>query len=300
MAGPAFHPARGKATTALVKSTRLTPAWQPDPPGPLSAESIPDRYRLPAIPTSPRPDLFVGVCVGTAIAAPFILFALPLWGFLAAFLAVFGGARVQQARRLRRWREGLAQAFEELERGDYDAAEETFRRVALRERHPVLRAASADFGYLALRRGDYRTALAIYSRAWRSRHISAAMQANVSANLAFAYTCIGDLDAAARWLPAAEAWTMPSGAAVVLCRQGRYPEVLELEMPELSPWQEPFVRHEIRLLYLMQAYALRQLEEPEETVAAHLDLARPAFSGEFDYVSAEWPELREFLQRAWD
>jgi tetratricopeptide (TPR) repeat protein len=295
VSGPAFHGRGGPRGGALVKRAQLVPAWQPDPPGPLSSDSVPERYVLPAAPYSPRPDLFVGICVGTAAAAPFVLFGLPLWGFVATFAAVFGGARYMQARRIRRWRQGLLEAFDELERGDYAAAEETFRRVALAQRHPLLRAASADFGYLALRRGDYQNALAIYSRAWRSQLIGAELRANVEASIATTYACLGELEAAEKWLPPAEHWVTPSGGAVVLCRLGRFAETLELEMPPLRRWQESFLRHERRLLYLTRAYALRELGEPNDVVHAHLDLAAPAYPGEFDYVSASWPRLRELL-----
>ena len=48
----------------------------------------------------------------------------------------------------------MGEAFELLETGDYDGAEQMFRDVALRQRDPILRSASADFGYIAIRKGE--------------------------------------------------------------------------------------------------------------------------------------------------
>lgn len=286
---------KDKPGTALTHAPRLTPAWEPDPPGPLSTDPVPDRYLIPPAPYSSRPELVIGIAVGTAAATPFLLFAAPLWGFVASLALIFGGTRLYAARRLSRWRRELEDAFASLDSGDFDAAEDAFRRIALRQSHPALRSASADFGYLALRRGDYQTALAIYSRTWRTQGLPPALRANVCGNIAFCYAAMGELDAAARWLPDPATLVMPGGAAVIRCRQGRFADALELSMPSLEPWQRPFLRHEQRLLYLMHAFALDRLGETDDVVGAHLQVARPAFAGEFDYLTANWPELTEFL-----
>jgi hypothetical protein len=224
------------------------------------------------------------------------LFALPVWGFLATFAAVLGGARAYSVLRMRRWRQGMAQAFEQLEDGQFDAAEQSFREVALSQTDPVLRSASADFGYLAVRRGDFDTALAIYSRAWRSPGLTPQARGAISLNLSFCYAAIGELEAAQKWYPGEDAHGTPSSAALILARLGRHQEVLELSMPELEPWQEVFVRHERRLLYLMRAFSLAAIGEPEDLVTAHGAVAQPAFAGEYDYVSTHWPELKEFVK----
>jgi hypothetical protein len=291
---PGLEPPHG----ALVKAQTLTPAWEPDPPGPLSAQSIPERFLLPPTYAAPRPELVIGICLGTAAAAPFILFALPLWGFFATFVAVLGGARVVGAMRLSAWRDGMARAFEALERGEFDAAETIFREVALAQRDPILRSASADFGYLALRRGDYATALAIYSRAWRAPGIGREARAAIALNLAFCYAAMGEIEAAEGWMSDGQRSPhTPSSAAVVWTRLKNYERVLALKLPTLEPWQQTFVRHERRLLALMQAFAMAQTGEPEDLVAAQAALAEPAFPEEFDYVSSHWPALADFIKR---
>ncbi len=289
---------KGTSALATIKATTLVPAWEPDPPGPLSAQAVPERFLLPATYAAPRPELVVGICLGTAAAAPFILFALPVWGFFATFAAVVAGSRVVSVVRLRRWRAGMAQAFDELERGDYDAAENVFKSVALAQRDPILRSASADFGYLALRRGDYASAIAIYSRAWRAPGIGREARAAIALNLAFCYAAMGDLDSADGWYSEGKrSLHTPSSAAFVLTRLGRFAEVAELKLPELESWQEIFVRHERRLLALMQAFALEQSDAPADLIQATAALAEPTHAGEFTYVAQEWPELQAFLKR---
>jgi tetratricopeptide (TPR) repeat protein len=280
---------------AIAKAPRLTPAWRPDPPGPLSDDPVPDEYHLPAIDYSHRPELALGVVLGGVAAAPFILFALPLWGFFLSFGAVFAGSRFYSAWRIRKWRDALARAFEHLERGDVERAERECREIALAQKHPLLRICSADFGYFALRRGDLRTALAIYSQAWENTALPFQLRANVAASLALTWAALGEVDAAARWLPSESLLITPAGAAVVRNRQSRYNEVLRLEMPETKPWQEPFIRHERRLLLLMQAFALDRLGESTSYIDAHLEAAQPAYPEEYDYLTQTWPELRDFL-----
>jgi tetratricopeptide (TPR) repeat protein len=280
---------------ALIKRPKLTPAWRPDPPGPLSDDAVPERYMLPAGDYSPRPELALGVLLGTVAAAPFILFAFPLWGFFLSFGAVFAGSRFYSAYKIKKWRNSLAAAFEHLERGDVDRAEDECRRIALAQKHPLLRIASADFGYFALRRGDLRTALAIYSRAWESQALPVHLRANVAASLALCYAALGEVEAAARWLPNEALLVTPAGAAVVRARQGKYQDVLGYKMPEARPWQEPFIRHEERLLLVMQAFALHSLGETDEYVRTHLTLGAPAYPQEFWYLTARGPELRDFL-----
>jgi hypothetical protein len=107
---------------------------------------------------------------------------------------------------------------------------------------------------------------------------------------------MGELEAAASWFPGGEAPGTPSTAAVVLARLGRHDEVLELTMPDLEPWQEVFIRHERRLLYLMRAFSLAAIGEPDDLVAAHGAVAQPAFEGEYDYLTGNWPELSKFIK----
>ena len=116
---------------ALTKRPKLTPAWRPDPPGPLSDDPVPDKYVLPARDYSPRPELALGILLGGVAAAPFILFALPLWGFFVSFGAVFASSRFYSAWRVRKWRDSLAAAFDILEHGEIDRAEEQCRDIAL-------------------------------------------------------------------------------------------------------------------------------------------------------------------------
>lgn len=280
---------------ALTKRPKLTPAWRPDPPGPLSDDPVPERYMLPAGKYSPRPELALGVVLGSVAAAPFILFALPLWGFFVSFGAVFASSRFYSAYKIKKWRDSLAAAFDHMEHGDIDRAEQECRDIALAQKHPLLRVASADFGYFALRRGDIRTALAIYSRAWESQTLPVHLRANVAASLALCYAALGEVEAAARWLPNESLLVTPAGAAVVRARQGRYKDVLGYMMPDAKPWQEPFIRHERRLLVLIQAFALHQLGESDDYVLAHLVEGTPAFPQELNYLTARWPQLRDFL-----
>jgi hypothetical protein len=282
---------------AIARAPKLTPAWRPDPPGPLSDDPVPAEYHLPPADYSYRPELALGVILGGVAAAPFILFALPLWGFFLSFGAVFAGSRFWSAYRIRKWRDALASAFDHLEHGDVERAETECRDIAMAQKHPLLRICSADFGYFALRRGDLRTALAIYSHAWESAALPFQLRANVAASLALCWAALGEVEAAARWLPSEQLLITPAGAAVVRNRQRRYKEVLRLEMPVTKSWQEPFIRHERRLLLLMQAFALDRLGESADYVGSHFVAAQPAYPHEFDYLTAHWPELREFLAR---
>ena len=290
----------GRKSTALVGTAKLTPAWEPDPPGPLSSQTVQDKYLLPMSYSLARPELAVGVCLGTVAALPFIFFSLPMWGFFATFIGVLGGARLYSNMHLRSWRRGMAEAFDKLEKGDYDGAENTFRAVALKQRDPLLRSASADFGYLALRRGDFDGALAIYSRAWRAPGIGSHARAAVGVNLALCFAAMGELEASEQWLPKADTgqtpFYTPSSAAYVTARLGRYQDATDFSLPELESWQEVFVRHERRVLYLMRAFAMQMLGESEDLVLAHASVAEPAYPGEFDYLTSHWDELDNFVQ----
>ena len=66
-------------------------------------------------------------------------------------------------------------------------------------------------------------------------------------------------------------------------------------MPELERWQEVFVRHERRVLYLMRSFAMAEMGEPHDLVLAHASIAEPAFDSEFDYLTKGWAELDAFV-----
>ena len=56
-----------------------------------------------------------------------------------------------------------------------------------------------------------------------------------------------------------------------------------------------FVRHEIRVLAVMKAYAVFKKRPDYLSIRPLLLEAGPAFRGEFDYLGASWPEMKEFV-----
>ena len=91
--------------------------------------------------------------------------------------------------------------------------------------------------------------------------------------------------------------SVPLARAVMYCQQGRYTEVAPLRPRYKSATQRKLVRHETRALELVRALALIATGD-EVGAEAALARAKPAFTGEYEYLAANWPPLQELLVHA--
>lgn len=91
--------------------------------------------------------------------------------------------------------------------------------------------------------------------------------------------------------------------AIVLAREERFDDVIATIDARWSDAEAQLTPVNMRALRLIEAYALERraggnyrAEANDSDARRALGGARPFRPGEFDYLVAEWPELREFLQ----
>ena len=152
-------------------------------------------------------------------------------------------------------------------------------------------------GYAALRAGDLQTALTCYSEARRSNLKEMFIHDLSARGLASTYALLGELEAAKSW--SQDIRPSPSGipvvSAVVRARLEQFPEVLRLEIKPANDTVARLLQHEIRVFFLMRAYALESTGGDESEIRKNLGYAKPTLDDEYDYLTLNWPELAAFL-----
>jgi hypothetical protein len=185
--------------------------------------------------------------------------------------------------------------FRLLDGGAYDAAISSHETWLAESKHHSDQSHGdglLELGYFHLRAGHATEALAILSEAYRRE----TREANFcSVYLALAFLSAGDLEGADAWVPDEGAFE-PARVAV-LAHQGRFAEVLQ------SKFRTPrrhvhrsLLNHDQRVFALARCYARDQLgREPDPK---DLDKARPLSALEYGYLTQNWPELSDYIQRA--
>lgn len=240
----------------------------------------------------------LGAAALAALAVPF-----GATGVVGALTAACAGVLAWHAWGVRRRARQSAELILLAERGELDEAVAAQARIARGARNAFWRLLAAhDLGYYELRRGHFDRALELLSATWRDapddrggHHLRAA----AGRNLSTAYLARGDLAAAAAWLPDPHGPDLdtPEVAAALHARHGDWQRVLALPWPEVrSPLEARALRHARRSYHLMRAFALEQRGGGAASAFTdELEAARPAYAGEYDYLTREWPALRAFV-----
>ncbi len=154
-----------------------------------------------------------------------------------------------------------------------------------------------DLGYYEYRVGNLETSIACFSQCYRwliqENSESQSSRDLLCGNLAASYALLGDLPAARAWLPSSIGSSLDTGKIVGLARCGEYAEVLRLRDGAYPRQYRTVLSHYSRVAALMKAFSRDQLGE---VGTLDIEAARPRFATEYDYLIANWPELRAFTE----
>jgi len=223
-----------------------------------------------------------------------------------AFAAVLAVSWIVNRVGARRFRPHNEEGVRALVRGEADRAARVFEEWTGRATIGVRCVARHNLGLARARRGELRAAIALFADNER-RMLRGQLRASNATQLALCLCLVGELDLAEAWLVESELRASnarrgekPSAAyvrAVLDCRRGRANEAareLDRLWPDIEGIFGAFVARPVRVVH---AFARGQVGGPREAGAATqlLGDARPRFSGEYDWLGAEWPEMRVFL-----
>lgn len=184
-----------------------------------------------------------------------------------------------------------------LDAGDYDCAAAVYDELARKRNAHFKVVGLAGVAAVAMRRGDLARAVALFGELRGNRTRVPPVWTDIASEyLAMCHAVSGNVERADSWLDDSETLTpiTATAYAVVGCRDNRLQEVAGLAAAPLRRVDARLFSHEVRVFHLMRAFAKAACEEP---VADDLMYARPAFAGELDYLTADWPALRDFIAR---
>jgi hypothetical protein len=228
-----------------------------------------------------------------ALLAPLAFFAeiLPV---AIALLVIMG----LSFRELRRARSFVLPHLELADSGDVDAAIDRLARLARAERDGHAKAFLLSLlGLLELRNGDRETAAALARESIRYGHNNPAIQRAMLASAAMIHSVRGEIDEALATLPD-EPTPDPvtdMHRLVVWGRAGKWQQIADYH-PKKLPLVDG-LRHQNRLMALMRACALERTAGGALSLQRALDDARPRVADEFAYLTADWPELADFVDK---
>ncbi|NBC39583.1 tetratricopeptide repeat protein [Corallococcus exiguus] len=211
--------------------------------------------------------------------------------------------------RIRRWLTTYNQAIAFHSAGDEKEASRRFEEAARRATQGAQRALSvAMMGQCQLALGDTGRALELFGSAERSGKLRSSIPAmyrwipNLIATVRFAQ---GDLASARAWvkegrkrngdLPPIYA-LLPEVA--LLCRDGN-PAAAVSTLDARAGEADSLVGRDARRLKLLRAFALDALDPASHAAAIDASLAalQPVRPGDFELLSARWPEMQAFMER---
>ncbi|NRD53220.1 hypothetical protein [Corallococcus exiguus] len=211
--------------------------------------------------------------------------------------------------RIRRWLTTYNQAIAFHSAGDEKEASRRFEEAARRATQGAQRALSvAMVGQCQLALGDTGRALELFGSAERSGKLRSSIPAmyrwipNLIATVRFAQ---GDLASARAWveegrkrngdLPPIYA-LLPEVA--LLCRDGN-PAAAVSTLDARAGEADSLVGRDARRLKLLRAFALDALDPASHAAAIDASLAalQPVRPGDFELLSARWPEMQAFMER---
>lgn len=198
-----------------------------------------------------------------------------------------------------------------LGRGEHDKAAAIWGGWARRLTVPGVIAAAArhNVGWTALRRGQPREALELFSANERrdARSLKANQMYSVSAlDRALCSALLGELEPARHALAEAEMRSLrahPSYAAmkafveaVIACREGRAAEAARALADHWAEYENLTTGDVLRPLRVVRAFAMAaegaRSAGPVETQVA---MVRPGYPTEYEFLAVGWPEMAAFL-----
>ena len=228
--------------------------------------------------------------------------------FIPLLVTVFLGLFAFFYWRIRRWAGTYHQGVSFFSAGDEQEASRRFEEAARRATQGVQRAVSvAMMGQCQLAQGDTGRALELFGSAERSGKLRSvpAMHRWMPGLIATARLAQGDLASARAWL---EEGRKRNGAlppiyallpeVALLCREGN-PAAAMTALDARAGEADALVGRDARRLKLLRAFALDALDPVRHAAAIDAALAslQPVRPGDFEFLSARWPELQAFIER---
>ncbi|MFP2906282.1 hypothetical protein ACLESD_14690 [Pyxidicoccus sp. 3LFB2] len=224
---------------------------------------------------------------------------------VVTFLGIFGFLFL----RIRRWSTVYNRGISFYGAGNEREAAGCFEEAARRSTSAVHRSISvAMLGQCLLALGEPGRALELFGTTERARNLKWALPAahRWMPNLIATSSAVqGDTASARAWLEEGRKRlgdTPPMYAllpeVVVLCREGHYPVAVKTVD---ARWAEADASggRDVRRLKLLKAFALEAQDASAHEAAIHDALAatQPVRPGDFEALTAHWPELRAFMER---
>ncbi|WP_164018048.1 hypothetical protein [Pyxidicoccus trucidator] len=221
------------------------------------------------------------------------------------FLGLFGFFFL----RLRRWSTLYNRGISFYGAGNEREAAGCFEEAARRSTNGVQRSVSvAMLGQCILALGEPGRALELFGTTERARNLKWGIPAAHRWMPNLIATCgavLGDTASARAWLEEGRKRlgdTPPMYAllpeVVILCREGHYPVAVKTVD---ARWAEADASggRDVRRLKLLKAFALDAQDASAHAAAIQdaLAAAQPVRPGDFEALTAQWPELRTFMER---
>ena len=222
---------------------------------------------------------------------PFNPFVIPL-GLLVAYVVAKILAFRLVSKRIIEVREPLtAGRFEEVRRAIQGLSAAKGIAPRLVGKRVIPRAVMELEIILALRSGDQAGFLKRVLTRYQLRDLFAGYEQAAGLGMAGFWALKGDLDAADRWLALSRSRELTLFHLVLLARRGECGKVVTSAPLVLQLSRDD--AHAIRATHLLVALCLKGRGAEAEVVDEHLERARPAYAGEYDYLTGSWPELMQ-------
>jgi len=201
-------------------------------------------------------------------------------------------------RELRRARSDLLPHLELADSGDIEEA--TFRVAEMAKRERNWRKKAFLVGVLSnleLRGGHRENAENLARESVRHRQSrQPVIERSLRANLAMILALDGQNDEALSLLPKSPIPDPVTDAPrmIVWARLGRWDDLVNYKYLKLPQMQG--MRHNNRIMALCKAMAFSETGSGALKLQRYLDEARPRIVSEYDYLSANWPQLQRFIE----
>lgn len=243
---------------------------------------------------------------------PSVSEAMAVGGGLVAVLVTFVVVSSFVVRRqARRFIEETNAGIAALARGDLGRAREIFREWAENSSVPGAAALSRhNLGWILLRQGELQSAIDVLldnDRSHRDTLKRISMAGTSAVDLALCYGLLGDVENAEKWrVEADKRANEPANAslpamkvfarAVIACRAGKAEDAARNIDEHWTECEATFTGETLRPLRVVRAFAHAVAGPRSAGIAdALLVTARPAYTGEYDFLGVAWPEMATFL-----
>jgi hypothetical protein len=232
-------------------------------------------------------------------------------GIILAFIVFMAVFIVRSLRQGRRFVAELNQALAAIGRGHLLQARDTFWKWAETSKSPITAScARHNLAWTLMRQGELKHASAVWTdlmNRYPGALTTTGLSATSAVDLALCHGLLGDLDAAEKWMTEAEQRTQPqSGAglpamktyarAVLDCRAGRCADAARVLDDGWAECEAQLTGDVVRPLRVIRAFALAAAGPRDAGIAETIVIAaRPAYTGEYDFLGAAWAEMASFL-----